>query len=99
MLRDFPTSKVRYESVDPLSLQPVTMLFENSAIVKVSPESAVFLKGWYRGANNMFVNQESAEIWTAKTPNVDAPPYLDIKQHVDSLRQQRDESGWDGSSN
>jgi hypothetical protein len=99
ILRDYPNNKVRYESVDPLSLEPVTILFENSEIVSISPETAIFLKGWYRGANNMFVSRESAEIWTAKTPNVDAPPYLDIKQHVNELRQQRDGSGWEGSSN
>ncbi|MFH2055222.1 MAG: hypothetical protein ABIJ61_04635 [bacterium] len=100
ILRDYAFDNVRYETVDPLTLEPVTVLFDSSQVVSIEPAQVIFLNGWYRGANNLFASQENGEIWTAKTPNVTEPPYLDIRAYIAQLRAEREKSGWNqGASN
>jgi hypothetical protein len=92
ILRDYPEERVRYETIDPLTLEPVTVVFENSKVIEIEPDSAMFVKGWFRGANNLFANRQNASIWRTKTPNLNNPPFLDIREHVAQLRAERDES-------
>ena len=92
ILRDYPNRKVRYETVDPLTLERVTLLFENSDLESVDPPSAIFLNGWFRGANNVFCNRKNAQAWTLQTPNVSEPPYLDIAQYIEKLKSERAEA-------
>lgn len=99
ILRDLPNSKVRYETYDLESMKPVTVEFNDSKIVSIDPPSAIFAKGWFRGANCLFANRNDAEVWSNKTPNVNNPPLLDIKQYIADLTAQRDTSAsWQGRS-
>jgi hypothetical protein len=86
LFSEFPKSKVKYETVDPSTLQPVTVVFDQSEIVSVSPDSAVILEGGTCGTNNLFVSGENAAAWAATAPNVRGKQHFDIRSRFATLK-------------
>lgn len=88
LMGDFPDRSVRYETVDPFSLEPVVVEYNSGEIVSVSPEGAVILEGGFCGANNLFTIREHAVTWVKTISYVRDPQIHDIRARFDELKAQ-----------
>lgn len=83
----YPRNKIRYDTVDPLTLTPIEVVFKDEQIVSISPDSACFLEGGSCGANNLFASRANATAWAKTMPQLarQAPPIYDIKERFDKV--------------
>jgi hypothetical protein len=95
VIAEFPNNKVRYETLDPLTLAPVEVVFDKGQIVSVNPPEAKFVEGGSCGANNLFATQDNATLWIKAQPRLmqsqEVPIYGIAErfgQIVDQMKQQ-----------
>jgi hypothetical protein len=82
---EFTDSRVRYETVDPLTLAPVQVVFEEGQVVSITPPEAKFVEGGSCGANNLFVSQAVADAWIKTQPRLMQPqtaPIHDVRERL-----------------
>ena len=91
---EYPKNKVEYLTYDPVSLEPIDVVFENDEITSIKPEGAMLLEGGTCGTNNLFVSAANAKAFAATMPkfqNKEAPVF-DLKTRFADSKKQAAES-------
>lgn len=93
---EYPKNHVEYRTYDPVSLQPIDVVFDKGEVVSVQPESARLLEGGTCGTNNLFVTEANAQAFSQTIPRFDPNrqfPIFEVKQRFDETKKQAEESG------
>ena len=88
---EFTNNKVRYETVDPVTLAPIQVVFDKGQVVSITPPEAKFVEGGSCGANNLFVSQTVADGWVKTQPRLMQPqtaPIYDIRERLAQVIEQ-----------
>jgi hypothetical protein len=88
---EFAKNKVRYETIDLLTLAPVVVVFDQGQVVSITPPEAKLVEGGTCGQNNLFVSQQSGEDWAKKQPRLAQPqlaPVYDIRERLAQIAEQ-----------
>ncbi len=91
---EFPKSRVEYRTYDPLTVEPIVVVFADGEIVSVTPEATRLLEGGTCGTNNLYASEENAKAAAAVMPKfqtTEAPIY-DVKQRFADVKKQAAES-------
>ena len=95
---EYPNNQIRYDTVDPLTLAPIEVVFKDKQVVSVSPDSACFLEGGSCGTNNLFASREDATAWAKAQPQIghQAPPISGIAETLQSVISELNNSATGG---
>jgi hypothetical protein len=88
---EFAKNKVRYETIDPLALAPVVVMFDQGLVESIVPPEAKLVEGGVCGHNNLFVSQQNSENWTKMQPRLaqqQTPPVYDIRERLAQITEQ-----------
>jgi hypothetical protein len=91
---EFAKNKVRYETIDPLSLASIVVMFDQGKIVSIVPPEAKLVEGGSCGRNNLFVSQQSGESWANSQPRLaqqQTPPIYDIRERLTQMVTQSEQ--------
>lgn len=91
---EYPKNKIEYRTYDPVSLEPIDVVFDNNEIKSVTPETAKLLEGGTCGTNNLFVNEANAKAFAATMPKFQnkETPIFDLKPRFDETKKLAAES-------
>jgi hypothetical protein len=94
----YPTSNIRYNTVDPVSLAPIEVSFASAQITAISPDSACFLEGGTCGTNDLFASRENATTFTKTQPQLarQAPPIHDYRERLAQVVEELKQSSTGG---
>jgi hypothetical protein len=88
---EFAKNKVRYETVDPLTLAPVVVVFDQGRVESIIPPEAKLVEGGSCNHNNLFVSQQNAEKWGETRPRLaqqKLPAIYDIRERLAQIIDQ-----------
>lgn len=91
---EYPKNHVEYRTYDPMTLEPVEIVFEKGEIQSIKPEVARILEGGTCGTNNIFANEGTARASAATMPKFQAaePPVYELKPRFEDIKKQAEES-------
>lgn len=87
---EFPKNHVTYRAYDPISLEPIDVVFKDDEIISIQPETAKLFEGGTCGTNNLFANEANAHTYALTLPqfqNKEAP-IVDIKARFADTKAQ-----------
>lgn len=85
-----PKGRVEYRTYDPVSVEPIDIVFEDGEISSVTPESTLLLEGGTCGTNNLYVSEANARVAASTMPqfqNVE-PPIQSVKARYEDAKTQ-----------
>ncbi len=84
---EFRNDKVKYETVDPLTLAPIQVDFDKGQIASITPPEAKFIEGGTCGANVLCTSAENAAAWIKTQPRMmqQQPPVYDIRERYSQI--------------
>ncbi len=88
---DYPTQRVDYRTYDPMTLEPIDVVFEKGEVVSVSPEGARLLEGGTCGTNNLFVSETNARTYSTTIPRFQQDrqfPVFEVKARFDEVKKE-----------
>jgi hypothetical protein len=88
---EFAKNRVRYETIDPLTLASVVVVFNQGEVESIEPPEAKMVEGGSCGRNNLFVSQQSGDSWTKLQPRLgqqQAFPVYDIRERLAQIAEQ-----------
>ncbi|MGB5106844.1 MAG: hypothetical protein WBP42_09050 [Candidatus Zixiibacteriota bacterium] len=91
---EYPKSKIEYRTYDPVSLEPIDVVFDDNEIKSINPESAKLMEGGTCGANNLFINEANAKAYAATMPKFQnrEAPIFDLKPRFEDTKKTAAES-------
>jgi hypothetical protein len=96
---EFAKNQVRYETTDLLTLAPVVVVFNQGLVESITPPEAKLVEGGSCGHNNLFVSQQSGDIWTKVQPRLaqqQIAPVYDIRERLAQIAEQSKQQSGDG---